>query len=284
MLSTFMSPAFFWPFRAARVGLAFSERFLLALRAGAPPGEVRRRDLPPGLLAPAVVTPNIPSVREVARLASELIDELHARRATVAVLLPDLTLVTAVVPSSDRRQNGDARAALAARLGFPASEARSDFWRGSKGEVLGAAVREAVVRQYEQVVEAADCALGWVDGASLVRIPGWAEASAPAAELTVRVQLYSSHYVLAVFRAGELVDLRTRLRSGDDVAGPAEEVLRLRTLYGVSSLSSVTFHGADASRCAREVGSDGGLGTIAAREEGEEGQLVSALAVLLQRG
>lgn len=278
-----MSPALAWPFRPARVGLAFSERFLVALRADEP-GEARRRDLPAGLLTPAAVTLNIPSVREVARLASELIDELHARKTTLALLLPDLTLVTALFPSAGRGKNGDARAALAARLGFPAAEARSDFWRGLKGELLGAAVREPVIRQYEQVVEAAECALGWVDGASLARIPGWAEASAPAPELTVRVQLYLSHYVLAVFRAGELIDLRTRLRSRDDVAGAAEEVLRLRALYGVSSMGSVTFHGADASRCAREVGSDEGLGTIAAAEEGEEGQLVSALAVLLQRG
>lgn len=278
-----MSPAFAWPFRRARVGLAFSERFLLGIRDGEP-GEVRRRDLPAGLLTPAAATPNIPSVREVARLASELIDELRARKTAVAVLLPDLSLVTALFPSGGRERNGDARRALAARLGYPASEARSDFWRGLKGEVLGAAVREPVVRQYEQVVEASECRLGWVDGASLVRLPAWAEASGPVPELTVRVQLYLSHYVLAVFRSGELVDLRTRLRSRDDVSGAAEEVLRLRALYGVPSLSSVTFHGEDASRCAGEVGSSAGLGTVAAAEEGEEGQLVSALAILLRRG
>jgi hypothetical protein len=278
-----MSPAFAWPFRPSRVGLAFAERCLLAFRAGEP-GELRRRELPAGLLTPATATLNIPSVREVARLASELIDELHARRTTVSMLVPDLTLVTALIPSAALERNGDARSALAARLGFPASEARSDFWRGPKGELLGAAVREPVIRQYEQVLEAAECTPGWVDGASLARIPGWAEASATAPELTVRVQLYLSHYVLSVFRAGELMDLRTRLRPKDDVVGAAEEVLRLRALYGVSSLGSVTFHGADASRCAREVADDGALGTITAADEGEEGQLVSALAVLLQRG
>jgi hypothetical protein len=277
-----MSPAFARPFRRARVGLAFSDRFLLAIRAGEPV-EVRRRDLPAGFVTPAAATPNIPSVREVARLASDLIDEIRARKSTVAVLLPDLSLVTALFPPDGRDRNRDARGALAARLGYPASEARSDFWRGLKGEILGAAVREPVVRQYEQVVEASECTLGWVDGASLARLPAWAEASGPVPELDVQVQLYRSHYVLAVFRAGELVDLRTRLRSRDDVAGAAEEVMRLPALYGVSSLGSVTFHGEDASRCAREVESNG-LGAIAAAEEGEEGQLVSALAVLLRRG
>jgi hypothetical protein len=277
-----MSPAFARPFRRARVGLAFSERFLLAIRAGEPV-DVRRRDLPAGLVVPAAATPNIPSVREVARLASDLIDELRARKSAVAVLLPDLSLVTALLPPDGPDRNRDARGALEARLGYPASEARSDFWRGLKGEILGAAVREPVARQYEQVVEASECTLGWVDGASLVRLPAWAEASGPVPELDIQVQLYHSHYVLAVFRAGELVDLRTRLRSRDDVGGAVEEVTRLPALYGVSSLGSVTFHGEGASRCAREIGSSG-LGAVAAAEEGEEGQLVSALAVLLRRG
>ena len=120
-----------WPFRSPRVGLAFSDRFLLALRADEP-GRVLRRDLPVGLLAPAVATLNIQSVRDLAQLASELIDELRTRRALVSLMLPDRTLVTAFFPSGTLDGNGGTRKALAERLGFPASEARSDFCRGAR--------------------------------------------------------------------------------------------------------------------------------------------------------
>jgi hypothetical protein len=116
-----------------------------------------RRDVPPGLLVPSAVALNIHSVREVARLASEMVDELSGRGATASVLLPDLSVVSAVFPPSQGAAERDLGSKLASRFGFPASEARSDFWRGGKGEVLAAAVREAVVRQYEQVVEAAEC-------------------------------------------------------------------------------------------------------------------------------
>ena len=77
------------------------------------------RELPPGLLVPGAVTPNIQSVRDVARVASEMIDELGARGSTAAILLPDLAVVSAVASGAAPDLN--------ARLGFPPSEARSDF-------------------------------------------------------------------------------------------------------------------------------------------------------------
>lgn len=269
-----------WPWRRPRVGLAFTERFLLAHRAGTEARTVRR-EVPVGLVAPSKLTPNIQSVKDVARLAAEMLDELDARRLAVSLALPDLAVVTTFGPSSNR-SNRDVRSDEA-RLGFPEAEARRDFWQGRKGEVLGAAVREAVVRQYEQVVEAAECTTGWVDSASLVRVPAWAESSQAEPSLTVRVQLHASHYVLAAFRSGELVDIRTRLRSAGDSARVAEEVSRVPAVYGVDSLGSVVISGESAEACAKIVG-DLVTGAVSVSEDSEEGQVAAVLVELLSRG
>jgi hypothetical protein len=228
------------------------------------------------------VSPNIRCVKDVATLAAEMLDELEARRRSVAVLLPDLAVVSFLFPSSGDGGDGDVRSRLHARLGFPASEARSDFWRGRRGEVLGAAVRQAVVRQYEQVVEAAECRLGWMDGASLVRIPRWVLGSEGDPRWSVRIQLYASHYVMASLRSGELVDVRTRLRSTADAGSVVEEVSRLPAIHGIPSLGAVVFSGEDAEACAA-LSRERSIGDAAAVEEGEETQLQSALAELLHR-
>lgn len=282
-----------WPWRRPRLGLAFSERYLLALRLGPsrglPDEESRRlrRDLPQGMVSPGPVTPNIESVGEVARIASEMIDALSGRRGTLCLVLPDLSVVTAIAPATSSRAHGEEPGRkLASRLAFPASEARLDFWRGRRGEVLGAAVRGAVVRQYEQVAEAVDCRLSWVDGASLVRIPLWADESASEPDLVGRIQLYRSHYHVAMFRGGELVDVRTRLRSEEDIGAVAEEIHRLPALFGVASLGGLVVSGEGAGSCARRLANEKGshLGRVVATEDGEEAQLAATLEALMRRG
>ncbi len=271
------------PWRRPRIGIAFSPRSLVALRAGNG-GKVSRRELPPGLLVPSAVVPNIQSVRDVARLASEMVDELGGRGSTAALILPDLAVVSAVFPASQRQGGRDLGAKLASRLGFAAFEARSDFWRGGKGEVLGAAVRETVVGQYEQVVEAAECRPGWIDAASLAFIPSWADhpPSDPGI-LLVEALLYTTHYFLAIFRSGELVDVRTRLRSGDDVEEVASEIRRLPAMYDVTALGAVTLSGEGAAACARALSESAIEARVSQPHGGESGQLEAALATLLKR-
>jgi hypothetical protein len=220
----------------------------------------------------------------VARIASEIIDELGCRGATVSMLLPDLSVVTAVLPSERSASARGVASELAPRLSFPVSEARIDFWRGGKGEALAAAVREAVVRQYEQVVEAVECRVGWVDSASLVRTPAWAEASRSDPGITLlEALLYSDHYVLELFREGELVDLRTRLRSRDDVDAVAGEIQRLPAIYGLGSLGKVALSGENASACARLLAEARLESRLSSEEEGEEKLLEASLAALLHR-
>ncbi len=278
-----------WPWRRPRVGIAFSPRALLALRAGngRQPGRPMRkvrRDLPPGLLVPSAVVPNIQSVREVARLASEMVDELGGRGSTAALILPDLAVVSAVFPASPREDRKPLASKLSSRLGFPASEARSDFWRGGKGEVLGAAVRESVVRQYEQVIEAAECRPGWIDAASLARIPSWTDQSgSDPGTILVELLLYSSYYFLALFREGELLDVRTRLRAADDVDEVASELRRLPAIYGVAGLGAVRLSGEGASACARALSDSRIEARLFLEDGGEERQLEAALEALLAR-
>jgi len=296
-----MSFASAWLWRRPRLGLAFTERFLLALRldpSGRGPEDGTgslKRELPEGMVKPGPVTPNIESVREVARVASEMVAALSGRRGrrpSLSLALPDLSVVTALFPSNGSDvAGGEPGAKLASRLGFPSSEARLDFWRGRKGEVLGAAVRGAVVRQYEQIAEAIDCPLSWVDGASLVRLPLWTEASAVESGVGLRVQLYRTHYHVATFHAGELVDIRTRLRSQDDVEAVTQEIRRLPTLSGLGAVASVVFTGEGAAACARSLESredletrdHPSLGRVSAAEEGEETQLAAVLGALLGR-
>lgn len=270
-----------WPWRRPRVALGFSSRMVVALPAQ---GGAIRREIPPGLLIPSSTSPNIQSVSEVARLASEIIDELGGRGATVSMLLPDLAVVSAVIPPERSSTAPEIRSELGPRLGFPVSEARSDFWRGEKGEVLAAAVREAVVRQYEQVVEATECRVGWVDSASLVRIPAWAEASKSDPGITLlEALLYRDHYVLALFRGGELVDLRMRLRSGDDVDAVACEIRRVPAIYGLDALGTVALSGEGASPCARLLAEARMEARLSPEEEDEEKQLEASLVALRKR-
>jgi hypothetical protein len=234
-------------------------------------------------LAPGAIEPNVRSVRDLARLASEMVSELGGWGGTSAIHLPDLAVVSAVFPKA-AAGSAHAAADLAHRLPFPASEARSDFWWGAKGEALGAAVREAVVSQYEQVVEAADCRTGWIDAASLARIPAWAEASASEPEsAAVRAQLYLSHYVLVLFRAGELVDIRTRLRSGDDADAVAAEIGRLSAFYDLPDLRAVVVSGEGASDCARLLPEERFPAGVSVEYDGEEEQLEAALSRILER-
>jgi len=248
------------------------------------PIRIVRRDLPSGLLVPSAVSPNIHSVREVAQLVSSMVDELSSRGATASVLLPGLSVVSAVSSASGEAAERDLGSKLAARFGFPASEARSDFWRGGKGEVLGAAVREAVVRQYEQVIEAAECRPGWIDAASLVRVPSLADGSTlDPGTIQVAALLYRDHYALMLFREGELLDVRTRLRSVDDAAAVAAEIERLPAIYGVPALGAVRLSGEGASACARLLSESRFDTRLSLEDDGEEKEIEAALAALLKR-
>lgn len=242
---------------------------------------IATRELPEGLLAPSSVSPNIRSVSELARLAADALGELEARREGVVVLLPDRSIVTALYTSRGGASEKELEVEMGAKLAFPSREARFDFWRGRAGEVLGAAVREAVAEQYEQVVEATDSRLGWVDSASLARIPAWARPSGGSG-LDVQLQLHENHYCLSVFVEGELVDLRVKLRPAGRLDGVQREVMRLPAVHGAPS-RSITVLGAGAAALAALLEEIPELGHVQVEDDGEDLLLASALRALLER-
>lgn len=265
-----------WWWRRPDTGLAFTGHSILALKTGA----VETRTLPDGLVDVSPTAPNIRSVRELAELAEDALGALGARRERVALALPDLAITTKVFRGRGRQPERELRRELGPSLPYAVSEARCDFWRGRHGEVLAAAVREPVVRQYEQIVEALECGLAWVDGVSLATIP-----LHPAGRgLDVDVQLYRGHYTLTVFHDGELVDVRTKLRSGGAVSLVCREVLRVPALHESEAIESVRVLGENASAVADELARSERARDVRVDNEGEQRQLQVSLETLFARG
>ena len=258
-----------------RTGLVVTKDSVLAVRRTGRLARARRQ-LSDGLVEPHPMTANLRSVADLARLAAEVLREVGAMRETIALALPDLAISTLVVPRDQSRPRRQLVAKLSESLPYPRTEARYDFWTGRHGEVLGAAVRSSVISQYEDVVEAAECRLGWVDGISLVRIPGWAAESRDTEGLDIQVQMYSDHYCLSIFRDGRLVDLRSKLRRAADLDGVQREVARVPALHGDDPVRSLRVYGADSGALATAFG-------ITADDD-EDSHLESVLVTLLARG
>ena len=245
-----------WPWPKARAGLAlvFTEGFVLAVREKNSHPVTVSKAIPSGLVNISSVEPNFDSVSQIAQLAAEAARELDAHRLPTSLVLPDLALTTVVCHPEAEGLDG-AQKELMARLPFQQKEMRTDFWHGSEGEVLGACIREAIIRQYEQIAEAAAGELGWVDSASLVKIPEWAASRKPDEGLSVELVLYAQHYSVVVFEGARLVDVRSKLRAAEDFAGAVAELGRLATLYNQPNVSWVIVSGDQARLCAKALAS-----------------------------
>ena len=273
-----------WPWRSARagLGLVFTESSILAVRDSNAHHLTVSKEIPAGLANTSPVEPNFVSVSQVAQLAAEAAEELDARRLRACIVLPDLALTT-IVHQPDAGGLDGARKALMARLPFPAEEARIDFWQGVEGEVLGAGIREAIIRQYEQIAEAAAGQLGWVDAASLVRIPEWAADRKSDEGLSAELILYDCHYAIVVFEAARLVDVRSKLRPAGDFAGAVAELGRLAALHHHPNVSRVVVSGDQAGPCAAALASSGTIEQVAVARDSESELLASCASNLLSR-
>jgi hypothetical protein len=145
-------------------------------------------------------------------------------------------------------------------------------------------VRTAVAQQYERIVEAVDCQLGWVDSASLCHIPRQVSRRVRAELVEVHVQLYVDHYCLTVVRGGELIDTRIKLRSAGDLERVVREVLRAPVLHGSETIDSLRLSGKDATAVAELLGDAAGVGEIRVDCDGERRHLESSIETLLERG
>lgn len=275
----------FLRWRKPMAGIAFSGHSIVAVNKSG----VRRSDkrpLPDGLVESSATTPNVQSMGDLARVAEQAVEAIGVVGNRLALVLPDHVITTAVYSNRDRMSERALRRQLGASLPYPGNEARYDFWWGRHGEVLGAAVRDVVVRQYERIVETVGCRPGWVDGASLCRIPGWAARHSPPATIRVEVQLYTDHYCMAVFRDDELLDVRTKLRHAhtDDTELVVREILRAPLLYDAGRIDSLGLHGHDAATVASSVEDEPKVGEVRVGDGDEDHHLESSIEILLERG
>ena len=295
---TLMRGSRLWQWFQPSAGLAFTSRAIVAFKKGGKSGKngaarFEIKVLPEGLVVVSPSQPNIQSVGEFAQIVETVLEAVGARRERLALALPDLAITTAVFPGRGRASERELRKELASILPYAVGEARCDFWRGRRDEVLAAAVRDVVALQYEQIVEAVDCRPAWVDGLSLTRIPSWSRWSARssrAGELDVALQLYAGHYCLAVFREGELVDVRTKLRTAGDLELVCREVLRVPALHASSdsdaedSIDSLSLFGADAARVATALEDSSRVRAIRIETDDEDRHLESSIETLVARG
>jgi hypothetical protein len=275
-----------------RYGLALGEAFLLAARSNNRRDdfiESSRVEIPPELLSVSIIEPNIRGVSKFAQLAGEALDRVGGSGKSVALVLPDMAVRAFVLPKGVKATRAEMLTRIAPRLSYPEREVRFDTWSSPYGTVV-AAVRQAVLRQYEQALEALGCRVAWVDSASLIGIPDWVGSDRPSDSsdgsdrIRILVQLYPRHYTLSVLGRGEMFDIRTKLRSSGDESRIAEQLTRLPMMFDGAQFPEVTLQGVSAGVLARELEAAGfGREQIHIGDEGEETHLGRALGLLLQR-
>lgn len=268
-----------WRWKKPKAGLAFTGEAIVAFKTGAS-RRIERRDLPQGLVAVSPTALNVSSERDLAEIAEGVLAAVGVRREALAVALPDLAVTTAVLKDKGRASERELLKELSPRLPYSIAEARYDFFRGRYDEVLAASIRDAVAHQYEQIVEAVECRLAWVDAVSLARVPSLSGSHG----LDVDLQLYRDHYAMTVIRDGELVDVRTKLRAAGDVEALCREVLRVPALHGGDSIDTLCLLGADAPVVGAELEGVPAVGAIRIENDDEDRQLQSAIETLLARG
>lgn len=229
------------PLRAGRreaVGVLFGAERLF-LRSS--DGSWLRSRLPENLSRVSASEPNFPSPADAARELEAALGRLAgggamARFREAVVAIPDRAVAVGVAESSGPRGRRRLRASLAAALsagaeaGAPLSarmrfgSLRSGPWR--RPSLLGAAVADPVVAQYESVVEAAGLVVRWIDTPSLALLPEWL-AAGPKTAPRVLVALHRRHFAVAAASGRRLTAFRLKLRAALDPEPPALAVRRL---------------------------------------------------------
>jgi hypothetical protein len=275
-----------------RFGLALGEGFLLAARLNnrrENSVELTRLELPPELVSVSVIEPNIRGVSKFAQLAGEVLEGLGGSGKRIALVLPDMAVRAFVLPKGVKTARTEVLTHIAPRLSYPEGEARFDIWSSPAGTIV-AAVRQVILRQYEQALEALGCRVTWVDGASLIGIQEWmgrwssGESGGGSDGIRVLVQLYPGHYTFSVFEQGQMLDIRTKLRSAGDVSRIVEQLTRLPTIFDGAQHEDITVDGVDAAELGEQLEAAGiDRERIHIGDRAEETHLAHALELLLRR-
>ncbi len=174
--------------------------------------------LPPGTLVPGPAERNLVRPDEVREALVQVAAALEAGRAPAALILPAGTarIVLLDLPSGVTAREY-ARYRLGGALPYPAEEAVVDVLRLDGGRMLAAAVRRAVLQEYEDVAAAAGLVQERLDLAPLAALAALL-ADRGAEGAGVDVILGDAAVSFASHDAAGLRAFRTRLRD----AGPGE--------------------------------------------------------------
>jgi hypothetical protein len=243
---------------------------IVALDAGAATGAVVSRglgaprvraygriDLSPGVLVPSPLDRNLRDVDQVQDALARLAESLGAGRTIL--VLPDgvARFLILEAPGSDVPADY-ARYRLGQGLPYPPEEAVVDVLRLGRGRGVGAAVRRAVVEEYEAAATRAGLTPDRVDLAPLAALERLLRRP-PGRGVGVDVILGDAALSLAVFRDGGLLAFRSRRR--DPGAGELErvwrEVERSAALTGAGVLPRVRIVGSGAAAAIRELSATG---------------------------
>src|SRR5262245_30583426 len=151
---------------ASLTGAAFARGF------GSPRLQsLARVPLPAGAIVPSAVNANLVRPGAVADALKQLADEL-GRTGRSVLVLPDGVARLLLLEAAGEDLREYARFRLAGSLPFPAAEAIVDVLPVGAGRVLAAAVRRAVVEEYEAAAAEAGFPRERVDLSPLVALAG----------------------------------------------------------------------------------------------------------------
>ena len=261
------------------MGLAFTADRIDLYRA-VNAGELVRETLPvaSGAIRPSAREPNLDAPGELAQRCQTAFVEMTSLGTRAAMLLPDLAVTAAVVERAQASRD------LALVSGLSEDRLWIDTWAPPGGGTLGVAIPGAVLSQYEAVRDALGLEPGWVDtqsGALLPRLSALPEHQSSVS--SAEIQLFSTHYSLALFRHGKLVDYRRRLVNDAEPMAPIEELNRQRQHLGEPRMGFVGISGANANEIAHRAATYADLDECRPRFDGEEELAAQAVSDLLGR-
>jgi len=194
--------------------------------------------LPPGLVVPALATPNIPDVAAVGRIVARVLAQLGGRTARVALVVPDVvakvSLVTLdTVPSRPADLLEIVRWQVRKTAPFPIEQAVVSVSPGAATpaggrEFVVSLARTDVVHQYEEACRLAGAHAGLVDLSSFAVINGVLGGRAAPTGDWLLVHATGAYLTLAVMRDGSLLFFRNRT---DEAEGTPADLIHQTAMY-----------------------------------------------------
>jgi hypothetical protein len=209
-----------------RLVIAFDARAVTGASVSGTPSAPRvrtfaRAPLGPGALVPSPAEPNLAQPEAVRDALGQVLSSLPAAGASAALIVPAGTARIAVLDVAAGVAPRDfARYRLARGLPYPSDEAVVDVLALGGGRVVAAAVRRAILQEYESLAAGAGLVQERIDLAPLAALQ--ALLREPRDVPSVDVILGDAAVCFAAYQEGRLQAFRSRLRDPD--AGEARRL------------------------------------------------------------